>query len=226
MWLISVFTWLIVIFLLAPFIYPLFAKREYTITKSEVRAIPVNNSSSKYAAIANRATSLANSTVQTVLSLDHIEAYKYLTLSDVTRLDTVLFSCFVLRALCIMSTDKVQAAEVFSKKYVSKILQLSSDKISSEFTPQDAENRFQYYDSVFARSKGVENKISALIEAFEFVILTDVSRNEFTYVFESSSTPLLGFDKLMQCSLETKLYFKYLLSVVNDQFDKTIELIQ
>ena len=76
--------------------------------------------------------------------------------------------------MVIGSTDDREVAELFSNDYVSSMV-----KVIEHFYIQKSElnsfldNRFGFYDEVFASHDGIEDKISALIEEFEYIIKTD-----------------------------------------------------
>ena len=177
-------------------------------------------------AVLKAASSLAMSTATSALSLDFSDSYKYLRTSNATKLDAVLFSCFILRAICIVSTRNRAKAIVFSHEYVSSVISLAKDLFSDSFNPSIVDSRLAFYDRVFAKSEGFENSVSAVKEEFEYIIKNDIHENRFAPFSESSSLPILGLDADLQCSFEVNSYFKFLLSNVKGTLDESITAIQ
>lgn len=177
-------------------------------------------------AILKTASSLAMSTTTSALSLDFNNSYKYLCASGATKLDTVLFSCFILRAICIMSTRNRVKAVAFSNEYVSSVTNLAKDLFFDSFNPSIVDSRFAFYDRVFAKPEGFEKSISAVMEEFEYIIKTDINQDRFAPFSESSPLPILGFDADLHCSIEVNSYFKFLLANVKEVLDESITVIQ
>ena len=176
--------------------------------------------------IAKAASSLATSTMTSVLSLDLVDFYKYLRISNATRLDAVLFSCFILRAVCIMSSNNRRNAVEFSNEYVSSVINMAKDIFFDSFDQEEVDNRFALYDRIFAKHGDFDKSISALLEEFEYIIMNDIIHDKFASFSESSPLPILGIDKATQCSLEVRCYFKALLSNTKDPLEKAIAAIR
>lgn len=203
------------------------SQKSSEIPPSEIPRNTANGISNKSFAIIKASTDLAHSTVKSALSIDTVEFYKCLRNSDYTRVDTIIFSSFIVRALCIMSGEDRHSASEFSNEYVSSVIDLTSNAFSLNTSiPTAFVNRYEFYDSIFAKKQGVDEKISAVLEEFEYVIQTDIIQNELAPFSESSPLPILGIDVSMQCSIEVRCYFKSLLNYVKDPLQKAIDAIQ
>lgn len=151
----------------------------------------------------------------TVLAADRITSRndtKYLNKSKATITDTAIFSCYITRALCIMSTHDRRKAELFSDTYISTFLQLSQESFSLKASYRDQfDNRVAFYDRIFMK-KSANERFPAIVEEFEYIIKTDIINRKFAQFSESSPLPILGFFEDMACQAEVASYFKFLLS--------------
>ena len=145
---------------------------------------------------------------------------------DITRADTIAFVTFVVRAMVIGSTDDREVAELFSNDYVSSMV-----KVIEHFYIQKSElnsfldNRFGFYDEVFASHDGIEDKISALIEEFEYIIKTDIINKK--YVPYSSESPLavLSYDKDEACQIEVQAFYNEFMEKMQNNINDVQENI-
>lgn len=203
----------------------LFTFKSFRKQKQNSIVQPKDTSGDSYAVL-KAAFSLSTSTTTSVLSLSFNDSYKYLCDSDATKLDSVLFSCFILRAICIMSTKNRTNATVFSNEYVSSVINMSNDLFSDSFNTAIVDSRFALYDKIFAKSEGLENSISAVKEEFEYIIKNDIYEKRFAPFSESPPLPILGLEADFHCRIEINGYFKFLLSNVKEALDESIAAIQ
>lgn len=146
----------------------------------------------------------------------------YLNKSKHTITDTLIFSCFVIRAVGIMAASNREKAMLFSNSFVSSFNNLSHEKFTLCATYQrDFDERAAFYDRVFAKKTAGE-KFPAIVEEFEYIIKTDILQNTFAVFSESSPLPILGFPEDMLCQAEVATYFRSLLAAT-ENFVKTLQ---
>lgn len=194
----------------------------------------VNNCKTRNTAVTDKsfsvissATSLARATIETVTICEKNGTYNYLFKYKETCLDTVIFSCFLIRALCIMSSHNHSLAYDFSKEYIDSVISLAKIEFH---TDEDFEkifnDRADFYDRVFVKKTGIHNKIPAIIEEFEYIIKSDIIENGFALFSENSPLPILGIFEDMQCRNEVSAYFQFLLAHVDHMLKNVMEVLK
>lgn len=176
--------------------------------------------------IIKSASNLATVTVIPVESMSSKKEYPHLLSSDATKLDTVLFSCFMLRAVCISSSSNRNKAIEFSNEYVSSVINWAKELFEDCFDLEIVNSRFAFYDSIIARNCSFLDSINAIIEEFEYIIKTDIIQNKFAPFSETSPMPILGINEDMLCKIEVVSYYKSLLEYVKNRMDEAISAIQ
>lgn len=176
--------------------------------------------------IIKAAASLASRTVSAVQHFDEEESSVYLCYSNATQTDTILFSCFVLRALCIMSTENRQSSMAFSKEYVSDIREaLSKKNLLNASFEKIFNDRTDFYDRIFMSKRGFDDKLSAISEEFEYIIMADILNNGLSPFSEESPLPILGIDKTIECHTEVINYTKFLMSYAHSCVEHVMEAL-
>lgn len=176
--------------------------------------------------IIKAASNLATVTVIPVESMSSKEEYPHLLSSEATKLDTVLFSCFMLRAICISSSRNRNKSIEFSNEYVSSVINLAKELFEDCFDSEIVSSRFAFYDSIIARNCSFLDSINAIIEEFEYIIKTDIIQKKFAPFSKTSPLPILGIDEDMLCKIEVVSYYKSLLEYVKNRMDEAISAIQ
>lgn len=183
--------------------------------------------SNEYCRRMSAAKSLAEETVRTVQLQIRSKTAKFLFCTDVASVDTVFFSCFVLRAICIMSTRNRTAAEQFSDSYISNIVKMSREAFLQEDTVQKMfDNRTKLYDQIIIRKGGMQNGFPALLQEFEFVIQTDMIEKKYVPISSNSPLPIISIFDSMQCRTEIDNFLQILLGKTKEHVDKAIDSIQ
>lgn len=177
--------------------------------------------------ILKAATSLASLTVSAVEHFDQEEPSIYLCYSNATKTDTIIFSCFVLRAVCFMSTENQKSAMAFSREYVSDIREaLSKKNLLNASFEKIFNDRTELYDRIFMSKQEIDKKLSAISEEFEYVITNDILKDGIAPFYENSPLPIIGIQEAMECRIEVANYMKFLLSYTNQCVDQVIASIQ
>ena len=191
------------------------------------RNTPSASISGSQFSILKAATSLASLTVSAIDSFDREESSVYLCHSNATKTDTILFSCFLLRSMCIMSTENHQFAAVFSREYVSDIREaLSKKNLLNASFEKIFNDRTELYDRIFMSKQEIDKKLSAISEEFEYVITNDILKDGLAPFYENSPLPIIGIQEAMECRMEVANYMKFLLSYTNQCVDQVIASIQ
>ena len=187
----------------------------------------IQQSSPKYRCIMSSAKSLAETTVKTVQSQMRLKTTKFLFCTDVTTADTIFFSCFILRAICISSTRNRTQAEMFSDSYISHIVRMTKEVFYQEDTIQEMfYNRTKFYDQIIAEKGGLQNGIPALLQEFELIIETDMINNKYVPFGSNSPITIIDFFDSVQCRAEIYSFFEIILGKAKKDVDKAIDSIQ
>lgn len=211
------------------FIVRSFSKNENQMNKSEAGKSDVSKKpfSDEYYSRTSAAINLAKATLSIVQSKKNLEEAKYLFCTDVACADSVFFSCFVLRALCIMSTKNRTAAEQFSDTYISCIVKMTGNEFLQEETAQKMfDNRTEFYDRIIIDKGGLTDGLPALLQEFELIIQTDMIEKKYVPFSSSSPLPLIGIFDAMQCHAEVNSFFQILLEETNEEMKQAMDSIQ
>lgn len=177
--------------------------------------------------IEKSAAVLATVTVEAVRNYKNISSSSHLYQTVATETDTILFSCFTLRALCIMSTQNRTAAVEFSRKYVSLIKgALSRMNPLYQSFDQFFDERTAFYDRVFAKKHGLQERLAAITEEFEYIIQTDILDNGLAPFSETSPLPLVGIFDATQLRSEINSYIEFLMDYAEVSLQQAIEEVQ
>jgi len=147
--------------------------------------------------------------------------------SDLTCAETAIFTCFLLRALCIGAAHNREFALKFSNDYIAKIKTAIKQQymIPEELFEDMFSNRTSFYDYIFSQFNGIENKIAAILEEFEYMIQFDIINKKFKPVNKHLPLSLLGIDDSISCQHEVNLYFKCLPNVVSPYLGQIQDLL-
>lgn len=203
------------------------SKTESKKETSPQKSSPSGSVSNSQFSILKVATSLATLTINAIDRFDQEESSVYLCYSNATKTDTILFSCFVLRAICIMSTENQKSAMTFSREYVSDIRDaLSKKNVLNPSFDKIFNERTKFYDKIFMSKQGIDKKLSAIGEEFEYIITNDIINSELAPFYEDSPLPILGLNHAVECRMEVSNYIKFLLSYTDKHVDQAIASIQ
>lgn len=152
-------------------------------------------------------------------------ACEYLCHSALTKADATIFACFLIRAMCIGNAPSQMAAQDFSDRFVRTV----KEKACSLYFPNNTaqfnrmfSNRTSYYDRVFMSKQGIENKIAAIVEVFEFIIKSDFVNGEYEDLSETSPLPILpnGIFGDLNCRAEVITFYQQLPEKLASQIQK------
>ena len=134
----------------------------------------------------------------------------YLKCNDLALYDSIIFTLFWLRMICLTEIKDRTMAELFSNQYISYVIKFfpEGNRIAQKYDADFFTYRANYYDSILTDdTKSSDDKIEALIEAFISIINYDYSGK---YVRYNANTPmmLLGFDDHLKINYEIKAYLK------------------
>lgn len=169
----------------------------------------------------------------TIATIEIPDKLKDLAVSDflcrniITCCDTVIFSCFVIRALLVGTGTYGPKVLEFSDSYIEGIKKHLKEKYPSTtaFFDDLFSNRTQFYDRIFMSKPGIENKIPAILEEFEYIIKTDIISGKYNQFFEESPLPVLGMPDDFQCQLEVSNFFKLLPELVSPHYENVQDYI-
>lgn len=203
------------------------SKKEIEPSKSDENNHSGMPFSTEYYNRISAATYLATATMGIVQSIKQTKTSNYLFCSDVTTIDTIFFSCFILRMLCVMSTHNRAAAEEFSDLYVSDVQKMTADTFPHAYSISDMfNNRTGYYDEILSRKSDSSDWIPALLEQFDHIIQTDLIEKKYVPFSSYSPMPLIGFDDAFKCRAEVNSFFHALLEGTKEETKRVMDSIQ
>ena len=138
-----------------------------------------------------------NLALQTALSVNkfsQVVESEYLCQSKLTKLDSAIFACFLIRAFCLGSSQNRTLAAAFSEKFVGSFLVYTKDIYVSDdiqLLQRIFNNRTSFYDRVFMSKEGISAKVKAITEEFELIIKTDIVNDDFVEYCETSPLCIL-----------------------------------
>lgn len=132
-----------------------------------------------------------------------------LTHNALTTYDSIIFTLFVLRIMCITGISNRENAEEFSNMYINKVLSYfpERNKISKKYDLNFFENRVKYYDSLLTNVSGsADELLDKIVTAFESIITYDYFGK---YVRFNESTPplIIDFFEKIKISTDVKSYY-------------------
>ncbi|MBE5777010.1 MAG: hypothetical protein E7326_05830 [Clostridiales bacterium] len=163
---------------------------------------------------------------QVALSINKFSKNKdleYLCYSKYTKMDSVLFACFLVRAMCIGASTNQSRAIDFSNRFMDKF----ASSAQATHSPNDSSlfqrmfnNRMSFYDRIFMSKSGIENKISAILEEFEYIVKADIVNGGYSEYTETSPLSLLpdGIMGDMKLREEAVSFFQTLPSIISPYF--------
>ena len=117
--------------------------------------------------------------------------------NDIALYDSIIFTMFVIRMICISQINNRANAEKFSNDYISKVFEYfpESKIISNKYDSDFFSERVKYYDSLLAdESIPFDERIKNVVKKFGSIISYDYTGK---YVRFNNNTPLMliDFDK-------------------------------
>lgn len=166
--------------------------------------------------------SLAFQTVASVKLNPHKEFS--LNRNELTIFDTIIFTMFIVRMICITQIKYRAKAEEFSELYIKKVFEYfpESKRISEKYDSDFFAERVTYYDSLIAYdSLSFEDCTSKIVAGFEEIMKYDYAEQ---YVRFNQGTPLmiLDFSENLKISADVKIFFRampdFFTSILPDVF--------
>ena len=155
---------------------------------------------------------------------------EYLGYSELTKADTAIFACFLMRAICLGSASSRESAQNFSDVYVRafkrKACSMYFKNDHATFERMFA-NRTSFYDRVYLSKHEIEDKLSAIIEEFEIIIKSDIVNKEYSDFSEKSPLPILsdGIFGDMKCRMEVISFYQQLPEMLSSQLEKVQRIL-
>ena len=149
----------------------------------------------------------------------------YLKCNDLALYDSVIFTLFWARMLCLPEIKDRTMAEFFSNQYKNYVVKFfpEGDMIAKKHDTDFFTHRVNFYDSILADdTKSLDDKIESLVEGFTRIIAYDYSGK---YVRFNETTPLMliNFIDQLKINSEVKIYFQTLPNFFNSLLSDVIE---
>ena len=132
--------------------------------------------------------------------------------NELTTFDTIIFTLFVVRMLCITQIDDREKAEEFSSTYINKVFQFfpKHREISNKHDTDFFGERVNYYDYIFSNNScSFDERMEMLVKAFETIITYDYTDE---YVRFEENTPLMitNFENQFKISVDVNVFYNTL----------------
>lgn len=174
------------------------------------------------------AESLAIATVMATHKMYANNTDSYICKSKLACADSVLFSCFVVRAMCISTATSRLKAQQFSNEFVFLILSAIEKLYIHEQSQLNRlfDNRMALYDRAFLLQDNPRQKILAVIEQFEIFVKADAYYNFFLEFSENSPLPLLEVEEEFQCQTDIAAFNDFLTSIIKSDLSNMQQYLQ
>lgn len=149
----------------------------------------------------NNPTPVESLAFQTVASMLLNPQKNCLNKNNLTIYDTIIFTLFVIRMVCISKIENRAKAEEFSNDYISKVFEYFPQykQISKQYDSEFFEERVRYYDYIFMNDNySFDERIEMIVKAFGAIITYDYNGE---YVRFDENTPLMITDVLEQMEI-------------------------
>lgn len=162
---------------------------------------------------------LVIATLYACYTLKQTNKAKFICHSAISCCDTVFFSLFVARALCLGSYKSRDSAILFNDMYVSSVLTKiqplyfpdSSKSEANELIAELFDVRMPLYDKVFASTHNSADKFLKVLEQFTYIIKSNYINHDIEdcepYYDTSSPLPILDIEDDFACTAEVRTYF-------------------
>lgn len=132
--------------------------------------------------------------------------------NELALYDTIIFTIFIIRMICIAQINDRANAEKFSDDYISKVFEYFPEwqDISNKYDTDYFSKRVEYYDSILTdESIPFDDRIKKIVETFSSIITYDFEEK---YIRFDESTPLMliGIDKQFKITTQVNLFYNTL----------------
>ena len=165
---------------------------------------------------------LAVLTVKAIDMLSDKHSNMIIADNDLTKCDSIIFCCFVIRAFCLFEAASREVAINFSEEYIDSIKGLLKQKFISlnSYVSKMFDNRAICYDKVFASKIEPEDKFKSILEEFEKIIKLDLINKAYTPVNVTSPLPILSIDLDVKIRNESNMLFNDLPTFISPYFER------
>lgn len=163
----------------------------------------------------NQLSVIDNLAISTIIAIDTIKRQdkdSILCHSPLACCDTILFSSFLLRIMCMCHAKNKDRFITYSNNYLNsikiatgKIYMPLSNKYNMMFN-----NRMTHYDHVFMSKNNSDDGIAAIFEEFETILIMDKINNTYEPIFENTPIPIIGILDKVKYHIDIKCYFEEL----------------
>lgn len=182
------------------------------------------------------ADELAISTVLIPSKLQKQSPNSVLCNFNINRLDTLLFSAFMIRAVLMGSTDNHEKAYLFCEEYLKKVI-LGAKVLyysSSNYFDEMFNNRMAIYDSAFMSKSmsqfmyksGVEVRLSAVLEKFKYILAFDIIDKQYFPLYEDSPLPLLDIFEMTKCEVQIANFVSRITDLIDPYYKQALDFLQ
>lgn len=182
----------------------------------------------KSAEIIRETKALADATIKAVEQFEKEDFSEYLHHSDATKVDTLIYSYFIVCNMCIGGTNNKALSSVFAERYTANIHSHLSMKNAKNSSFQSIfRERVLLYERTFASKQELKDKLSVAAKKFQGIIKFDVLNNTLTHFPEDSPEEVAGETrKDLKCARDVAVFGKFLLSYTKNSMEKVIETIK
>ena len=193
-------------------------KRDESLTKEQKIAKAMGCDIHNLSAVDN----LALATILTIDKVKKIDGESFLCKTSLASCDSIIFACFIIRAMCIGAARNRQVAVSFDDRYMPEVKAGMKYvyKDTSKYFDKMYANRTSFYDTVFMSQRGIDNKINAIIEQFSYILQTDAVVNRYEPFSTTSPVPIMSIFDTIRCQQQAGKFFELLPDFVHPYFDQ------
>ena len=183
--------------------------------------------------IFNATDNLARNTCSMGMYLVLKQKDSFLNYSELTRLDSVIFSAYLNQLLILSYAKNKDLAHQVINRYFSFVKQILEEDggcfdydFPSETVTEMMVNRISFYKSIFQSKPNVKMALNAIVEEFEYIIKSDIINGEYKPFSASSPLPILGFEKDFACQIEARKYPAFTNEMLKESLSNLLRLIK
>ena len=148
---------------------------------------------------------------------------QFLFSSNVAVADSLFFAAFINAK---KSTELIHYDNLV-KKYTNRIYSMTYTLFKEKYDPSDEfiselkSNRLFFYERIWNSKPSKEERINAVREEYELILMQDYSMRQYAPFSESSALTLLGINETMRCREEVQMFIARFDTLFSEDVERT-----
>lgn len=141
------------------------------------------------------------------ISASKLSPIKELKCNEIALYDTIIFTMFIVRMVCIAKINDRTNAEEFSNSYIKQVFEYFPEwqSISNKYDKEFFSERVKYYESLLA-DESVDDQLKNVVNGFKSIIIYDYAEK---YVRFDKTTPFMLIDFDIQFKINAQVHSYY-----------------